>query len=222
MRRPGSWRPKAEAHTQFAAVAAAVVLAAAETFAQESQTREVRTSASMVEPARRIIVNIPDCKLALVENGRVVKIYAVAVGASVTPSPSGKFRIIHRVAQPTYYRPGVVIPPGKENPLGTRWLGLSQPGYGIHGTNEPGSIGRRASHGCIRLRKRDMEELFELVRVGDVVELRAARDAELAQIFLPPNPRRQFAGLPGGGKTVLAAQAETRLLAKEASEGKNN
>jgi lipoprotein-anchoring transpeptidase ErfK/SrfK len=222
MRRPDSCRPKARAHTQIAAVGAAIVLAAAETFAQESKTSAVRVNASTAEPARRIIVSILDRKLALVENGRVVRIYAVAVGASVTPSPSGEFRIIQRVVQPAYYRPGIVIPPGKENPLGTRWLGLSQPGYGIHGTNEPGSIGRRASHGCIRMRNRDVEGLFELVRVGDVVELRAARDAELAQVFPAPNPHRLFAGPPGGSKTVLAAQAETQVPAKEASEGRNN
>ena len=65
----------------------------------------------------------------------------------------------------------MVIPPGKANPLGTRWIGLSRKGYGIHGTNNPRSIGRRASHGCIRMRNRDVEELFEMVAVGDRVEI---------------------------------------------------
>jgi lipoprotein-anchoring transpeptidase ErfK/SrfK len=64
-----------------------------------------------------------------------------------------------------------VVPPGKWNPLGTRWLGLSRKGYGIHGTNAPKSIGKAASHGCIRLRNSDIEELFDLVSVGDAVEL---------------------------------------------------
>ena len=69
------------------------------------------------------------------------------------------------------------------NPLGTRWLGLSAKGYGIHGTNEPRSIGKAASHGCIRMAKADLEELFNNVQVGDVVEIRAQRDAETAAIF---------------------------------------
>jgi lipoprotein-anchoring transpeptidase ErfK/SrfK len=70
--------------------------------------------------------------------------------------------------------------------LGTRWLGLDQRGYGIHGTNQPHSIGHRASHGCIRMRNHDMEELFELVQVGDAVELHTERTAELAEIFGGP------------------------------------
>jgi len=60
---------------------------------------------------------------------------------------------------------------------------LSRKGYGIHGTNDPRSIGKRASHGCVRMRNRDVEDLFARVGVGDVVELHGERDAELAQIF---------------------------------------
>lgn len=121
--------------------------------------------------------------MALVEDGRVMKTYPVAVGAAVSPSPAGEFKIAHRILHPAYYAPGVVIPPGEENPLGTRWLGLTEKDYGIHGTNEPRSIGRRASHGCIHMRNGDIEELFELVRVGDLVELRDQLTAELEKIF---------------------------------------
>jgi len=60
---------------------------------------------------------------------------------------------------------------------------LSQKGYGIHGTNAPRSIGHAASHGCIRLRNRDVEKLFTMLQVGDVVEIRGERDDEIAQIF---------------------------------------
>jgi len=115
---------------------------------------------------RRIIVTISERKLALVEGGRVVRVYPVAVGASVSPSPTGRFTIVSRVKSPTWYHPGKVVGPGKANPLGTRWMGLSRQGYGIHGTNVPESIGHAASHGCIRMRTRDAEELFELVRAG--------------------------------------------------------
>lgn len=64
-----------------------------------------------------------------------------------------------------------------------RWLGLNRKGYGIHGTNEPRSIGRAASHGCIRMSNRDITQFFEMVRVGDVVEIRAERDADTARVF---------------------------------------
>jgi len=133
--------------------------------------------------SRRIVVSIPDRKLALIENGRVLKVYATAVGAPVSPSPNGTFTVVNRIPNPTWYTPGKVVPPGKDNPLGTRWLGLSLKGFGIHGTNSPRSIGKAKSHGCIRLRNQDVEELFELVRAGDVVELRGERDEEIARIF---------------------------------------
>lgn len=132
---------------------------------------------------RTVLVSIPDRKLAVLENGIVVADFAVSVGADETPSPTGQFKIVNRVAHPTYYHAGTVIPPGKGNPVGTRWVGLDQRGYGIHGTNAPRSIGQAASHGCIRLRNRDMEKLFSMLRVGDAVEIRGERDEQIAQIF---------------------------------------
>lgn len=132
---------------------------------------------------RRVIVSIPDRKLAILENGEVLRVFPVAVGAKVSNSPSGEFQIINRVTNPAYYHPGTVIAPGKDNPVGTRWIGLDRRGYGIHGTNEPWSIGKAASHGCIRLRNRDIEQLFTMLRVGDTVEIRGDRDEQTAAIF---------------------------------------
>ena len=136
------------------------------------------------DPIKRVVlVSIADRKLAVIENGIVIATFPVAVGAAVSPSPTGEFQIVSRVANPTYYHPGTVIPSGKDNPVGTRWVGLSQKGYGIHGTNAPRSIGHAASHGCIRLRNRDIEKLFTMVRVGDVVQIRGERDEQVAQVF---------------------------------------
>jgi lipoprotein-anchoring transpeptidase ErfK/SrfK len=132
---------------------------------------------------RVVLVSIPDRKLAVIENGNIIATFPVAVGAAASPSPTGEFQIVNRVANPTYYRPGTVIPSGKGNPVGTRWVGLSRKGYGIHGTNAPRSVGHAASHGCIRLRNRDIEKLFTMVQVGDVVQIRGERDEEVAQIF---------------------------------------
>jgi lipoprotein-anchoring transpeptidase ErfK/SrfK len=158
---------------RLAALTGAMLLAASEALAAENQAR----------PARRVVVSLADRKLAVVEAGRVVKIFATAVGAPESPSPTGSFEIVNRLAKPTWYGHGKVVPPGKSNPIGTRWMGLSVQGYGIHGTNAPASIGHNASHGCIRLRNGDVEELFEMVAVGDAVELYARRTAELEAIF---------------------------------------
>lgn len=134
-------------------------------------------------PLHVLVVSIPDCKLAVTHDRRVLKIYSVSVGAAVSPSPTGTLKIINKVANPTYYHRGTVIGPGKSNPLGNRWMGLSEKGYGIHGTNVPSSIGKAASHGCIRMGKRDVEDLFNLVRVGDVVEIHGERDRQVGQVF---------------------------------------
>jgi L,D-transpeptidase ErfK/SrfK len=150
-------------------------VAAGEALAQE--TRPV---------ARRIVVSIPDRKLALMEDDRVLKIYPVAVGAAATPSPTGNFTVVVRISHPTWYGPGKVVPPGDRNPIGPRWIGLSRKGYGIHGTSNPRSIGRPASHGCIRMRNSDVEELFGRVEVGDQVELYADRTDEVSRIFGAP------------------------------------
>jgi lipoprotein-anchoring transpeptidase ErfK/SrfK len=133
--------------------------------------------------ARWILVSIPDRKLALFENGKVVRIYRVAVGKTSTPSPVGEFKIVSRVSNPVYYHKGQVIAAGKGNPVGTRWMGLSAKGYGIHGTNQPNSIGKAASTGCIRMGKKDVEELFAIVDAGDTVQIRAERDEQVATVF---------------------------------------
>jgi lipoprotein-anchoring transpeptidase ErfK/SrfK len=137
----------------------------------------------VTKPRRVILVSIPDRKLALLDGDKVVKIFPVAVGKDSTPSPEGTFAIKSRLANPTYYHKGTVVAPGPQNPLGSRWMGLSEKGYGIHGTNAPNSIGKAASHGCIRMAKKDLEELFALVKVGDTVEIRGERDEEMAQVF---------------------------------------
>jgi lipoprotein-anchoring transpeptidase ErfK/SrfK len=166
-----------------------VILAARAAQAADQQTQEQVQQSTASSPAtagtvtREIVVSLEDRKLALVENGQVVKVYPVAVGKPSTPSPTGTFSIARRVENPTYHHDGKTIPPGPSNPVGTRWMGLSVKGYGIHGTNEPKSIGKAASHGCIRMAKADLEELYPLVEVGDTVELVGQRNEETAQLF---------------------------------------
>jgi hypothetical protein len=157
---------------------------------------------------RVLLVSIPDRKLALIEDGEVKKIYTVAVGKDSTPSPTGSFTVKVRVTNPTYYHTGKVVEPGPGNPVGTRWIGLSQKGYGIHGTNAPRSIGKAASHGCIRMKKADLEELFAKVEIGDAVEIRGERDAQIVQVFSSPTMGSPTIGSPTvGAATVLIAGA---------------
>ncbi len=125
------------------------------------------------EARRRIVVSLADRRMVVLERDShtVVRIFAVAVGRPDSPSPVGMFTVTDRIPNPTYYHPGKVVPPGPANPLGTRWIGLSAKGFGIHGTDAPSSVGHARSHGCIRLRNRDVEELFTLVHTGDTVEI---------------------------------------------------
>jgi len=139
-------------------------------------------------PKRLIVVSLEDRKLALVEDGQVKKIYPVAVGRPSTPSPIGTFTIERRVTNPTYFHDGKVVPPGPHNPVGSRWMGLNIRGYGIHGTNEPRSIGKAASHGCIRMAKADLEDLYPQMHVGDTVVLIGQRNAQTARLFDTPQP----------------------------------
>ncbi|HTS64677.1 MAG TPA: L,D-transpeptidase [Candidatus Acidoferrales bacterium] len=161
---------------KLATLTGVVLMATAEALAQDWVGR----------PSRKVVISIPDRKLAVIDGDRVVRIFDTAVGAAHSPSPTGTYKIISSVEDPTWYHNGRTVPPGPHNPLGTRWLGLSAKGYGIHGTNVPSSIGRSASHGCIRMRNRDVEQLFHMVAVGDRVELLGERTPESARIFAGP------------------------------------
>ena len=107
--------------------------------------------------------------------------FRVATGQSIYPTPLGRFQIQVKWRNPWWYPPNSrwargqkPIPPGPNNPLGTRWMGLSSPGVGIHGTPNPASIGYSVSHGCIRMYIADAEWLFNTVDIGTTVFIVAA------------------------------------------------
>jgi lipoprotein-anchoring transpeptidase ErfK/SrfK len=115
-------------------------------------------------------------RLVLYQGMRYVRTFRVATGQRQYPTPLGRFRIVVKWKNPWWYPPDSPwakdldpVPPGPNNPLGTRWMGISSPGVGIHGTPQPGSIGYSVSHGCIRMRIPDAEWLFERVGVGTTV-----------------------------------------------------
>ena len=175
-----------------------------------------------VTPARRrqIVISIADRQLAVLDNGHVLKTYPIAVGARRTPSPDGDFVIINHAKDPTYRHRDKEIAPGKDNPLGSRWMGLSLKGYGIHGTNVQSSVGKAVSHGCFRMRKQDVEELYTLVEVGDTVTIRRERDAMIAQVFSEPMAPATAntlaaAAQNGGGDTQIASAEKATVETTE-------
>jgi lipoprotein-anchoring transpeptidase ErfK/SrfK len=167
-------------------------------FPSAAKTSVIAGSSARPARQRQIVISIADRQLAVVDNGQVLKTYIIAVGARSTPSPDGDFVIVNHAKDPTYRHGDKEIAPGKDNPLGSRWMGLSLKGYGIHGTNVQSSIGKAASHGCFRMRKQDVEELYTLVQVGDTVTVRRERDAMIAQVFAAPVA-------PAAAKTLAAA-----------------
>src|ERR1041385_4315963 len=112
------------------------------------------------------------------KDGKLVVAYPATIGSDENPSPSGT-HLIRAIAENAayYYDPTknfkegnhsekLTIPPGPNNPIGTTWIDLSEPTYGIHGTPEPTTISKTRSHGCVRLTNWDVEELSKLVKKG--------------------------------------------------------
>jgi lipoprotein-anchoring transpeptidase ErfK/SrfK len=128
-----------------------------------------------------IVIRRGSNHLYLYDGMRERRVFPVATGQSSYPTPLGRFHIVVKWRNPWWYPPSSPwarglkpIPPGPGNPLGTRWMGLSAPGVGIHGTPDAASIGYSASHGCIRMRIPDAEWLFQRVRIGTTVFIVAA------------------------------------------------
>ena len=100
-----------------------------------------------------------------------MKTYVVATGVS-NSTPAGTFKIVNKLANPTWFKVGAVVPPGSdENILGSRWLGLNLSGYGIHGTIEPETLGQQITQGCVRMANSDVEELYTIIPLGTEVTI---------------------------------------------------
>lgn len=113
-----------------------------------------------------VVVDKSQNTLTLKDGEEVVKIYRCSTGREGI-TPPGTFRIVNRMVDPVWK--GVVNPGDPKNPLGTRWLGFDLPQYGIHGTNDPESIGKAVTDGCVRLANNDVEELYTLLAEGTSV-----------------------------------------------------
>ncbi|MCR8643880.1 L,D-transpeptidase [Paenibacillus sp. N1-5-1-14] len=106
-----------------------------------------------------IIVDLSDLMLYLLQDDKVVRGFPIATGAMLSQTPTGEYTIVNKA-----------INPG--GPFGVLWMGLSKPHYGIHGTNDPSSIGHKVSHGCIRMFNEDVLQLSSLVNIGTSVIIR--------------------------------------------------
>ncbi|MEC0183291.1 L,D-transpeptidase [Paenibacillus peoriae] len=111
-------------------------------------------------PNYNIVVDLTERRLYLKDGDQIVASYPVGIGKLATQTPNGQFTIINK--QPN---------PG--GPFGAFWMGLSKPHYGIHGTNDPSSIGQLVSHGCIRMHNKDVLELQEKVSIGTPVTIQS-------------------------------------------------
>lgn len=141
----------------------------------------VLETSSQAKPDKKIVINIPSRTLWLYEGEKIVRWYPVGVGRPGFPTPVGKYKVIRKVVNPGWEHPyqakgkAVRIAPGTtNNPLGTRWIGFHEykgGEYGMHGTDRPSSVGKYSSHGCVRMKIKDAEDLFDRVEVGVPVEV---------------------------------------------------
>lgn len=109
--------------------------------------------------AYSIVISLNKRELSLLQDNRIIKKYPVGIGKSGTPTPTGTYRIISKTPNPG-------------GSFGVMWMGLSKPHYGIHGTNQPASIGRQVSKGCIRMHNKDILDLAKIVPVGTTVTIK--------------------------------------------------
>ena len=133
-----------------------------------------RITRSSIGPV--IVIRRGSNRLYLYEGMRFQRVFGVATGQSIYPTPLGRWSVVVKWRNPWWYPPNSdwakgekPVPPGPGNPLGTRWMGLSASGVGIHGTPDDASIGYSASHGCIRMHISDAEWLFNHVNIGTTV-----------------------------------------------------
>ena len=139
---------------------------------KEDAAIRVNERLKVVQADISTLIDKSQCTLSLFINGELFNIYSVGTGKD-NVTPVGRFKIVNKGVEPVWYRPGGgEIPYGDpENLLGTRWMGIDSPGYGIHGTWEPETVGKQSSAGCIRLLNEDVEELFMILPPGTPVTI---------------------------------------------------
>ena len=171
--------------------------------AADARLGSVRLPTNTLEPkvgaaavAKVILVRTGENMLYLYENGRIAKSWPVATGAAGFPTPTGTWRVVQKIVNPTWINPGSAwaksmparIGPGPNNPLGTKALALNASGILIHATSDRSSIGFSASHGCIRMTEEDEADLFGRVDTGTMVAVVNAGPPKPRTATPPPAP----------------------------------
>ena len=149
-------------------------------------------------PDDGIVVNLPERMLFFFRRGKLIETMPVSIGAvGEYETPSGRFRVVEKLKDPVWYPPPWAdqkkpVPPGPDNPLGDRWIGLSAPRYGIHSTYQPVNVGHNVTHGCLRAYPDLLRELYPKVKVGmpvfleyETVKLGRAHDGRLFLLAYP-------------------------------------
>jgi lipoprotein-anchoring transpeptidase ErfK/SrfK len=154
--------------------------------AQKSETKDKNKETSTTEPARPAVAVKIDTKTNMLEvhqGDKLIAAYPVTIGSAKNASPVGEWKVRRITKMPTFrwdkemlqhgQRSGNshLLPPGPNNPVGVIWIALNKKGIGIHGTNDPDSIGRAASHGCVRLANWDVVRLATKIKSGDTVSI---------------------------------------------------
>ena len=121
-------------------------------------------------------IRLSERRVYVYSRDKVQASFPVAIGRAGWETPKGSYHVLQKIENPAWQHPftGEIIPPGADNPLGTRWIGFWTDGtnfIGFHGTPNAESVGRPASHGCIRMYGQDVTKLFELVRIGTPVDV---------------------------------------------------
>ncbi|MFH7243685.1 MAG: L,D-transpeptidase [Spirulina sp.] len=124
--------------------------------------------------ATHVVLRLSERRVYLYDGNRLWVSYPVAVGRQGWTTPTGRFVVQRKQADPTWRHPftGALVPPGPENPLGRHWVGFWSDGnnvIGFHGTPQEDLIGQAVSHGCVRMRNADVAEFFDRVQVGTPV-----------------------------------------------------
>lgn len=123
-----------------------------------------------------LAIDLSDRRVYLYQDTQLLASYQIAIGKAGWETPTGNYQVMQMIRNPAWEHPwtGEVVPPGPDNPLGTRWIGFWTDGtnyIGFHGTPNETSVGRAASHGCIRMFDRDVVALFEQVEIGTPVRV---------------------------------------------------
>jgi lipoprotein-anchoring transpeptidase ErfK/SrfK len=136
----------------------------------------VSTNSPPVMDTVSLVLNLKEKHVYVYKGDKVLTKYPVAIGKKGWETPVGEWQVMEKVVNPgwTSFKDGSVMKPGKDNPLGERWIGFWTDGkdvIGFHGTANVKSIGTAASHGCVRMYNRDVKALFPLVKVGTTVKV---------------------------------------------------